>query len=188
MNTCPLPTDRSHSPRDNRSRLSSLPSRDRQSEPELPEPDRRGARAPRQVGSPRQSADTKSVGSSSHATRPYGPMPRDISPLPSLLPRESRRRTVSGLPPVWLILDPRRSDRHRPSRSRVAPSTSGRCSACGLGTIPGRCRLVIALSFHGFLDSPSRYSGFFATRSPWPVSSARAAEWCFVDADINDSP
>jgi hypothetical protein len=33
-------------------------------------------------------------------------------------------------------------------------------------------------------DSPPRHSVVFATRSPWPVSSARAAEWQFVDANI----
>lgn len=131
--------------------LSSLPSRDRRSVLELPEPDRRGARAPRQAELPRQSADTKSVGSSPRPTSPHGPMFRDPNPHPSRLPEESRRRAFTRSPPLRLVLDPRHSDRHRPSRSRVAPSTSGRCSACGFGTIPRRCRLAIALSFHGFL-------------------------------------
>jgi hypothetical protein len=147
----PLSSNRGHSPTDRRSRLSSLPSRLRRNESELPEPDGWSARAPHPIGSPKRSADTKSVGSSPHATGPFGPMPRDTNPLPSLLPKELRRRVFTRLPSVRLFLDPRRSNRCRPSRSRVVPSTSGRCSACGLGTIPRRYRLVIALFFHGFL-------------------------------------
>jgi hypothetical protein len=150
MNMRPLPSDRSHSPRAGRSPLSSLPSRDRRSVLELPEPDRRGARAPRQadyLGNP---------------STPRASGPRLVSPVLTVRCPETKPASVS--PPEGVVtsslhevapgLTHPRPSSLRPSpafASRVAPSTSGLCSACGLGTIPRRFRLAIALSFHGFL-------------------------------------
>jgi hypothetical protein len=126
-------------------------------------------------GLPRQSVDTKSVGSSPRLTGPYGPMSRDQTRL-RLASRRSRDVEPSrGCP---------RSDS---SSTLVAPTVTGlRFSSRALdfrallrvwfgydpSSFPTRDRPVLPW----VSSSPPRHSGFFATRSPWPVSSARAAE------------
>ena len=184
---CPLPSDRGHSPRAGRSPLSSLLSRDRRSALELPEPDRRGARAPHQ-------ADYRGNPST----------PRALGPClasPVLAVRFPETRPTYVAPPVGVAPSSRHEvapalTRPRPSSLRPSPAftLSGRALdfrallrvwfGCDPAPLPTRDRPVLPW----VSSSPPRHSELFATRSPWPASSARAAEWWFVDADTYDSP
>jgi len=175
MNMRPLPSNRSHSPRAGRSPLSSLLSRDRRNALELPEPDRRGARAPRQ-------ADYQGNPSTPRASGPCLASPVLTDRFPETQP--AYVAPPVGVAPSRLHEVALGLTRPRPSSLRPSPAftLSGRALDFRAllrvwfrydpSPLPAHDRPVLPW----VSSSPPRHSGFFATRSPWPVSSARAAE------------